>query len=146
MPLGSHNAADGNQANKGSGGGLKGAMSGLHGAGEVLRGTLNQAVDTIAHNEKGARDNQAITQKGFDEIRGSQAHRQGASGVPPTGQTHPVGTTGGPVTGQTHHVGTSGVGTGGATSTNYGPHSSNMANAADPRVDSDMGKVNKRCH
>ena len=27
-------------------------------------------------------------------------------------------------------------------STNYGPHSSNLANKADPRIDSDMGKLN----
>jgi hypothetical protein len=30
------------------------------------------------------------------------------------------------------------------TSTNYGPHDSNLANKADPRVDSDMGKLDRR--
>lgn len=64
-----------------------------------------------------------------------------------TGTTHSTGVTGGTTGHTTHSTGMTGgttgtTGTGytgtGTTSTNAGPHSSNLANKLDPRVDSDM--------
>lgn len=49
------------------------------------------------------------------------------------------GTSGSGLTGGTS--GSSGYGTGVGSSTTAGPHSSNLANKADPRVDSDLGRV-----
>ena len=49
------------------------------------------------------------------------------------------GTSGSGLTGGTS--GSSGYGTGTGSSTIAGPHSSNLANKADPRVDSDLGRV-----
>ncbi|CAG8980889.1 hypothetical protein HYALB_00013419 [Hymenoscyphus albidus] len=56
-----------------------------------------------------------------------------------TGTTHNTHTTGSGLTGTTHNTHTTGGLTGSTGhSTNAGPHSSNLANKADPKVDSDL--------
>ena len=51
------------------------------------------------------------------------------------------GSSGSDMTGGTS--GSSGYGTGVGSSTTAGPHSSNLANKADPRVDSDLGNFTR---
>lgn len=65
-------------------------------------------------------------------------HNTTGSGL--TGNTHSSHTTGSGLTGNTHSAHTTGSGLTGNNhgSTNAGPHSSNVANKLDPRIDSDL--------
>ncbi|GIJ91499.1 hypothetical protein Asppvi_010465 [Aspergillus pseudoviridinutans] len=61
----------GRSATKGEeiGRGVRSAIAGVHGAGESLRGAINTAVDKAFGHEAGAAKNQAIANKGEQEIR-----------------------------------------------------------------------------
>ncbi|KAI4238384.1 MAG: hypothetical protein L6R40_005746 [Gallowayella cf. fulva] len=91
------------------------------------------------------------------DLDGSNRHGHGTTGSGLTG-SHNTGTTGSGLTGS-HNTGTTGSGlTGGSGygssgydnttghSTTAGPHSSNLANKADPRVDSDRDGSNRHDH
>lgn len=64
---------------------------------------------------------------------GSNRHGHGTTGSGLTGG-HNSGSTGSGLTGRDDNTGY------GSGSTTAGPHSSNLGNKADPRVDSDLGK------
>jgi len=96
-----------------AGSALKNTLGIVRGAGEAIRGEINTFADS-AMSKKGASHNQPVTQHGVAGTSTGHHHGTGAG-------TGVMGT---------------GMGTG---STNYGPHSSNLANKADPRVDSDGG-------
>ncbi|KKY21285.1 putative period circadian [Diplodia seriata] len=172
-----------------TGSGLRGAAGAVHGLGETIRGTINTAADTAVGSD--ASKNQAIRDRGVDEINTGRYHGTGAGVTPAdtaaerhnraaqgeypsttstgatglgssthnpttthtgaydttgttghTGHTGAYDTTG--TTGHTGHTGHTGSGYaapgeyGHPQSTNAGPHGSNVANKADPRVDSDL--------
>ncbi|EUC43917.1 hypothetical protein COCMIDRAFT_38186 [Bipolaris oryzae ATCC 44560] len=83
----------------------------VHGTGEAIRGNAMSMVDEASGDKASAVKNQEIANKGVDEWdRGYRGHATSA-GVAPTNNT--------------------------STSTNYGPHDSNIGNKLDPRFDSD---------
>ena len=47
---------------------IKGAVKGIHGAGEAIRGTFNQAVDTTFSDKAGETKNKVVTEKGINEV------------------------------------------------------------------------------
>jgi hypothetical protein len=47
---------------------IKGAVKGIHGAGEVIRSTFNQAVDTAFSDEAGEAKNKAVAERGIKEV------------------------------------------------------------------------------
>ena len=123
------------------------------GIGETIRGNLNQAVDTAFNDKAGEAKNQAIANKGLNEIEDGK-YRGHGTGVNTTGPIAgtTTGTTTGMTAGNTNTVGTTtgrntGIGstTAGTTTTpglgssNYGPHNTNLGNKIDPTVDSDLG-------
>ncbi|KAL1636589.1 hypothetical protein SLS56_001174 [Neofusicoccum ribis] len=157
-----------------TGTGLRGAAGAVHGVGEAIRGTINTAADSAMGSKSGVAKNQAITDRGIDEIQTGRYHGTGA-GVTPAdtaaerhnraaqgeypSTTH--GTTGFGSSGPAHAGATAGShypsttthdgayntsGTTGAAgydnprSTNAGPHSTNLANTIDSRVDSDRSQ------
>ncbi|KAI9789881.1 MAG: hypothetical protein M1833_002147, partial [Piccolia ochrophora] len=76
------NHPDGGDPNSGKrGGGLKSAMSGIHGAGEVLRGTINQATASVLRDDAERAKNQAVIDNGLRKIDAS-SNRSGATAVP----------------------------------------------------------------
>ena len=85
-----------------------------------MSGIINKVKDALSKDDKTHEGTTGTTTTGTG-ITGSSAHTTG------TGHTTglPTGTT------------TTTTG-----STNAGPHSSNLANKADPRVDSDLGELN----
>ncbi|KAI9810900.1 MAG: hypothetical protein M1827_005759 [Pycnora praestabilis] len=138
---------------------LKQGISGIHGAGEALRGTVNQAVDTAFNDKSGEVKNQAVANKGLNEMSDGQYRGdtvikgEKLSGLTTAGSgtttsagagynTQSSGSAGEfksffgyTTTSSSHHTGTG--------SSNYGPHSSNLANKVDPRIDSDLdGRAN----
>ncbi|ETN46626.1 uncharacterized protein HMPREF1541_00812 [Cyphellophora europaea CBS 101466] len=55
------------------------AVHGVHGAGETLRGTVNSSIDGIVPNHEsreggGRARNDAVAQKGLDELHGAERH------------------------------------------------------------------------
>ncbi|RHZ67944.1 protein dprC [Aspergillus thermomutatus] len=61
----SRSAAKGEEIGRG----VRSAIAGIHGAGESLRGALNAAVDKAFGHEEGAAKNEAIANKGEQEIQ-----------------------------------------------------------------------------
>ncbi|EAW11865.1 protein dprC [Aspergillus clavatus NRRL 1] len=61
----SQSAAKGEEVGRG----VKSAIAGIHGAGESLRGALNAAVDKAFGHEEGAARNEAIANRGEQEIQ-----------------------------------------------------------------------------
>jgi hypothetical protein len=47
---------------------IKGAVKGIHGAGEVIRSTFNQAVDTAFSDKVGEAKNKAVAERGIKEV------------------------------------------------------------------------------
>jgi len=78
---------------------LKGAVKGIHGAGEAIRGTFNQSVDAAFHDKAGEAKNQAVTEKGIGEVESADRTVGVGHGVK-TG-----GVTGGTTTGAGAHSG-----------------------------------------
>ncbi|RBQ68290.1 hypothetical protein VDGD_00159 [Verticillium dahliae] len=88
-----------------------------------MSGLINKIKDAV-HSDKHDKHDSTHT--------GSDAYTTGTHGTTGNpGIHHNTDTTG------THSTGTHGTSTYGNTSTNAGPHDSNLANKADPRVDSD---------
>lgn len=72
---------------------------GIHGAGEAIRGTINQSVDTAFDDKAGEAKNRAVTEKGINEVE-SGDRTAGAGHIVATG-----GVTGGTTTGAGAHSG-----------------------------------------
>ncbi|KAF4546655.1 Period circadian protein [Lasiodiplodia theobromae] len=138
-----------------TGSGIRGAASAVHGLGETIRGTINTAADSAVGSDPSK--NQAIRDRGVDEINTGRYHGTGAGVTPadtaaerhnraaqgeyPSTTSTGLGSSTHNPTTTTHSgaydtAGTTGYGN--PQSTNAGPHGSNIANKADPRVDSDL--------
>ncbi|KAJ5025009.1 hypothetical protein PSV08DRAFT_251740 [Bipolaris maydis] len=83
----------------------------VHGTGEAIRGNAMSMVDEASGDKASAFKNQEIANKGVDEWDSGYRGHATSAGVAPTNTT--------------------------STSTNYGPHDSNIGNKLDPRFDSD---------
>ncbi|KAF5848991.1 hypothetical protein GGP41_010042 [Bipolaris sorokiniana] len=83
----------------------------VHGTGEAIRGNAMSMVDEASGDKASAVKNQEIANKGVDEWDSGYRGHVTSAGVAPTNTT--------------------------STSTNYGPHDSNIGNKLDPRFDSD---------
>ncbi|KAI9753741.1 MAG: hypothetical protein M4579_005032, partial [Chaenotheca gracillima] len=117
-----------------------------------MSGLLNKVKDAVEGGSHTRDSNTKGSLSGsFDNTSHTVSHGHGDPATTTTGgANYPVGTTGNPaLTGNTGNVGnpaltgnTGNVGNPALTnhpgSSNYGPHGSNVANAADPRVDSDL--------
>ncbi|KAH8145026.1 uncharacterized protein LAJ45_10936 [Morchella importuna] len=68
MPTTMHGAGGGTNAGATTGRKLEGVMSGLHGAGEQIRGQFNMAVDTAMRDREGQARNQGIINRGREEM------------------------------------------------------------------------------
>ncbi|KAF2191240.1 hypothetical protein K469DRAFT_720235 [Zopfia rhizophila CBS 207.26] len=134
-------SGSGAHAGNSAGDALRKGVGIVHGAGEAIRGNINAAVDSAAGDRHGAARNQAVADRGFDEMEHGHYHGTGA-GVTPTDTArerqnraaqgeyaHPNDGVGG-----TNYAPNPNAGVG---STNYGPHHTNLANKVDPRFDSD---------
>ena len=75
---------------------IKSGLKGLHGVGETVRGNINQAIDTAAHDQVGESKNQAVAAKGEREMaRGEDMvdrHRGLKTGGVGVGSTVTTGT------------------------------------------------------
>jgi hypothetical protein len=78
---------------------IKGAVKGIHGAGEAIRGTFNQSVDTAFNDKAGEAKNRAVTERGINEVE-SADRTVGAGHSIQTG-----GVSGGTTTGAGAHSG-----------------------------------------
>jgi hypothetical protein len=78
---------------------IKGAVKGIHGAGEAIRGTFNQSVDTAFNDKAGEAKNRVVTEKGINEVESADRTVGAGRGVA-TG-----GVTGGTTTGAGTHSG-----------------------------------------
>jgi len=94
-------------ADKGSqiGSDLKSAVKGIHGAGEALRGNINQTVDSAFNDRAGEAKNQAVAQKGLNEVETADARAQATHGGGGGGVRTGGVTTGGTTTGAGAHSG-----------------------------------------
>ena len=93
---------------------IKSAVKGIHGAGEALRGNINQSVDTAFNDKSGQVKNEAVAERGVNEMENSDA-----------------------MAGATHGVRTGGI-TGGTT-TSAGAHSGAVGNMqSNPAASSNM--------
>ncbi|CRG91255.1 hypothetical protein PISL3812_08303 [Talaromyces islandicus] len=52
--------------------GIKGALAGIHGVGESIRGTVGAAIDSIFNDQNGISKNQAIAREGEWEVKTGQ--------------------------------------------------------------------------
>jgi hypothetical protein len=78
---------------------IKAAVKGIHGAGEAIRGTINQSVDTAFNDKTGEAKNRAVTERGINEVESADRTVGAGHGVA-TG-----GVTGGTTTGAGAHSG-----------------------------------------
>jgi len=78
---------------------IKSAVKGIHGAGEALRGNINQTVDTAFNDKSGQVKNETVAQSGVNEMETADARASATHGVR-TG-----GITGGTTTGAGAHSG-----------------------------------------
>jgi len=119
-------------------GDIKSALKGIKGAGDTIRGTFNESVDTAFHEREGEAKNKAIKDKGVAQMEQTDAHFNKHKYAGPTAATtHPMGgtTTGAPV--DQHHPPATGRVTGGlarntqlpdGTSKGAGAHSGGVGN------------------
>ncbi|KAH8732517.1 hypothetical protein GQ44DRAFT_184777 [Phaeosphaeriaceae sp. PMI808] len=102
----------------------------IHGTGEAIRGNFNAAVDGATGDKTAATRHKEIAQKGVDEWdRGYRGHALGTQPAQGVRQHVPP---------HSSAAATEAQNTTHSTSTNYGPHSTNLGNKVDPRFDSDM--------
>ena len=78
---------------------IRSAVKGIHGAGEAIRGTVNQSVDATFNDKAGEAKNQAVTENGISEVEAADRNIGVKHGVK-TG-----GVTGGTTTGAGVHSG-----------------------------------------
>lgn len=156
---GNFGASTGASAGAETGRAVKSGLTNLHGIGEAIRGNVNQAVDETFNDKQGVAKNQAISERGINEVETGnyQSHNAGvtpadtnrekAYGGHHTNAGTTGGLTGGTTGGTTGIMAGAGLGTNTSTnagtgthntSTNAGPHSSNLGNKLDPTVDSDL--------
>ena len=55
-------------------GGAKGILKGIKGAGDTLRGTVNESVDTAFGDREGQAKNRAVKEKGEADIQRADQH------------------------------------------------------------------------
>lgn len=99
-------------------GDVKSALKGVKGAGDGIRGAVNESIDTAFHQNEGVAKNKAIKDKGVAEMENTDAHftkHQGVGSTATTGQHSIASTANAPI--DQHHIGGShGAGpTGGVT-------------------------------
>ncbi|KEF58022.1 uncharacterized protein A1O9_05945 [Exophiala aquamarina CBS 119918] len=71
-------------------GDVKSALQGIKGAGDTIRGTFNESVDTAFHEREGEAKNKAIKEKGVAAMEQTDAHFNKHKGVgSTTATTHP---------------------------------------------------------
>ncbi|KAK8179510.1 hypothetical protein BC567DRAFT_141392, partial [Phyllosticta citribraziliensis] len=110
------------------------------GAGEAIRGQINAFADSAVGSNDSAAQNQTIADRGVNEFQtGSRTHNPGSSFDKHPSDVRAGELRGNPAADNWGSNTTSTTGTyGHPSSTNAGPHGSNVANTADPRVDSDL--------
>ena len=87
---------------------IKGAVKSIHGTGEAVRGTLNQAVDETFHDTVGEVKNRSIAEKGMQDVKAGNQRIEAQHGAKNTIRTGGVGnaaTTGGSTTDAGAHSG-----------------------------------------
>ncbi|KAK5063215.1 hypothetical protein LTR84_005292 [Exophiala bonariae] len=80
-------------------GDVKSALKGVKGAGDTIRGTFNESVDTAFHEREGEAKNKAIKEKGIADMEGTDAHFSKHKGT-----AHTTATTNQPYNGTTSSV------------------------------------------
>jgi hypothetical protein len=68
-------------------GDVKSALKGVKGAGDTIRGTFNESVDTAFHEREGEAKNKAIKEKGIADMEGTDAHFSKHKGTAPATAT-----------------------------------------------------------
>ncbi|OCK80054.1 hypothetical protein K432DRAFT_298513 [Lepidopterella palustris CBS 459.81] len=118
-----------------AGNALKKGVGMIHGAGEVIRGSINTFADSAVGSKEGSAKNQAVVDRGVHEMNTGHHHGTGA-GVTPidTAQERHNRTMQGKYDGVDDTDDNTVTG-----SSNYGPHNTDIGNNADPRLDSDLG-------
>ncbi|PSN72098.1 hypothetical protein BS50DRAFT_569654 [Corynespora cassiicola Philippines] len=116
----------GTHTGSGIGDAIRKGVGKVHGTGESLRGNINAAVDSAAGDREGVAKNEAIAERGYQEFEHGHYHGTGA-GVTPVDTSR-----------ERQNRMAQGEYSTGTGSTNYGPHSGDVANKADPRFDSDL--------
>ncbi|KAI9737160.1 MAG: hypothetical protein M1834_000753 [Cirrosporium novae-zelandiae] len=61
---------------------VKEGLTSIHGAGEAIRGTFNETIDTAFHDKVGVAKNDKIVEKGLREMEGGK-YKSGIAGVGP---------------------------------------------------------------
>jgi len=118
---------------EGAGNALKKGVGIVHGAGEAIRGNINAFADSVVGSKDGMAKDEAIVDRGVDEMNTGHYHGTGA-GVTPADTTQE----------RQNRVAQGEYDNGanvysGTTTTTRGPHESNVANKVDPRIDSNLG-------
>jgi hypothetical protein len=67
---------------------IKGAVKGIHGADEAIRGTFNQAVDTTFSDKAGEARNKAVAERGIKEVEAADRNFGTGHGVKIDGVTN----------------------------------------------------------
>lgn len=65
-------------------GDVKSALKGVKGAGDTIRGTFNESVDTAFNEREGEAKNKAIKEKGIADMERTDAHFSKHKGTAPT--------------------------------------------------------------
>lgn len=94
------------------------------GTGEAIRGNFNAAVDSATGDHESAQRQQNIASRGVDEFETGNYHGTGAGVTPIDTDRERINRA---AQGESATV----------TSTNHGPHGTNIGNKLDPRFDSD---------
>ena len=106
----------------------------------MAAGNFNQFIDGAFNDKQGVAKNQNVAERGVSEVE-SANYQSNNAGVMPADTTREKLRHGGASTHAHGTAATAGLESSTAgTSTNAGPHSSNLANKLDPRVDSDLGE------
>ncbi|EXJ85553.1 hypothetical protein A1O1_05917 [Capronia coronata CBS 617.96] len=64
---------------------VKSAVKGVKGAGDTIRGTVNESIDTAFNEKEGETANRAIKEKGKTEMQAADQHFSEPGTAPPTG-------------------------------------------------------------
>ncbi|KAF2006995.1 hypothetical protein P154DRAFT_421429 [Amniculicola lignicola CBS 123094] len=99
----------------------------FHGAGEAIRGNINAFVDKATGDQESAARHEVIASRGVDEMKNGYQSRTTAGAATTNRNTGKKATS------------RSGSESRGSTSSNYGPHSTNLGKKLDSFVDSDHG-------
>jgi len=72
----------GSQRGAEAAGAIKSGLTGLHGAGEAIRGNVNQAIDSAFNDKEGTAKNQHVAERGLREMDDGQYRGTGAGVTP----------------------------------------------------------------